>query len=314
MDVDYVKKIEQGEFSEEDVPKLLTTLSNLNSQKIMGVETNYILDKLFSAIKKNSVVLGAIAKKCNCKLEDIYVGNIDGELAEDIFYKNNGKFPYSVVVGDLSLKYLCSNENLSNLKCVFGSLDFSNSKINDVSNLEFVLGSADFSDCQIKNLSSLKEIKGHARFERATIKDVSNLEYIVGNAVFSNVRINGLDSLRKVGGNAVFSGIIKRLTNLEYVNGNVTFRSLDIHSVPKLTEIRGGLMMSDSNIEKMSSLCECGVMILNNKIKELPSMKSFKGYVVYDNKAIEKYIQENFHEGSIGKKEYIRKYSIGGKK
>jgi len=284
----------------------LQVLCDMNKSNEDSATLRYERKVLFDLIKENAFILETISKKCKCNVEDIYVGNIDTDEAYDIFYANGGKFPYAVVVGDLNLRYFSSKEDLSELRYVFGGVDFSNSKFNDVSNLEIILGDAFFCKSSIKKLSGLKAIYGNADFYEAEIANVSNLELIKGNARFTKVKIKSLPSLKYIKGKAEFSGIIRDLTSLEETGGFTSFRESEVRVLPRYRKTSGDLVLQHSKVSKMPFLQECGMIYFNGLVKELPSLEKFDGYIP-SNDVIGKYINENFLKGSGRDNPYMRK-------
>lgn len=151
--IKYIHDIENGTFKEEDTEQLIEDyFGNYEYKAHFSENTNKEkLKSLLLKIKKN------IAEYYNCNEEEIAVEDIDFSDEKHIGIK------------------LCP------YKVIFGTADFSYSRVQDLGNLTTIGGDVSFDDSQVEFLGNLTTIEGNVWFMNSEVTDLGNIEYIGGN-------------------------------------------------------------------------------------------------------------------------------------
>ena len=306
--IEYARKIDNGEFKVEDVPKFIEDYLKKDYRNQGGENSNK--KALKDRLEK---IKGVVAEYYSCSEEEITFGDVN--FAETQLTT----VPYKIIFGDAdfrgsqiknlgSLRSIGGNadfrdlqvEDMGSLRSIGGSANFKYSQIKSLGLLESIGGNADFRDSQVEDMGSLRSIGGDANFERSQVKSLGLLESIGGNADFRDSQVEDMGSLRSIGGDANFErSQVKSLGLLESIGGNADFRDSQVEDMGSLRSIGGdadfgrsqvkslGLLESiggnadfrDSQVEDMGSLRSIGgdAYITGPKIKSLGLLESIGG-------------------------------------
>lgn len=239
--VEYLKKIEDGEFNRKDIPSLIYDITEVVDYKPHYAQCGN-RQELLSLIKNNRAVKKHLAKKYGCNPRKIFIGDI---TSNDV---KKGKFNYEVVLGNVC--FSCYN----------------GPKI-DFSKLRIVLGKADFSDSNVDNLDNLEIVSGSGIFSRVNIDRIDNLKMIGEVADFFEAKIKSMASLEKIGGSGAFVfSTIGDLHNLETIGEEARFEYSNINDLSGLNRVIGNAIFSHSHIDKIGDfICDGEVIGLTEK-------------------------------------------------
>ena len=286
--IEYARKIDNGEFKVEDVPKFIEDYLKKDYRNQGGENSNK--KALKDRLEK---IKGVVAEYYSCSEEEITFGDVN--FAETQLTT----VPYKIIFGDADFRG-SQIKNLGSLRSIGGNADFRDLQVEDMGSLRSIGGSANFKYSQIKSLGLLESIGGDANFERSQVKSLGLLESIGGNADFRDSQVEDMGSLRSIGGDAYITGPkIKSLGLLESIGGNADFRDSQVEDMGSLRSIGGdanfersqvkslGLLESiggnadfrDSQVEDMGSLRSIGgdAYITGPKIKSLGLLESIGG-------------------------------------
>ena len=276
--IEYARKIDNGEFKVEDVPKFIEDYLKKDYRNQGGENSNK--KALKDRLEK---IKGVVAEYYSCSEEEITFGDVN--FAETQLTT----VPY---------------------KIIFGDADFRGSQIKNLGSLRSIGGNADFRDLQVEDMGSLRSIGGDANFERSQVKSLGLLESIGGNADFRDSQVEDMGSLRSIGGDAYITGPkIKSLGLLESIGGNADFRDSQVEDMGSLRSIGGdayitgpkikslGLLESiggnadfrDSQVEDMGSLRSIGgdANFERSQVKSLGLLESIGGYACFGGSRVE---------------------------
>ena len=245
--VEYSSKIVTGGLRIEDIDNMLFDLVGFcNDYQYSDRYGNK--KTLLRRIGEYEVVLKLIAKKFNCRVEDIYVGDLDLNSIR------GNRFPYSVVIGNLdasdrsttldAIHFInhrkTGNKDMSKLRAVIGNADFTSSSDSNLQNLMFVSG--DFSITGKREDLKIRIIGGNATFAISHIEDLSSLIYVGGDLNCPNSEIEDMSSLKEVKGSILkLPKGLDGMPNLILVGKDLIVEdpSHSIKSFPKLQTVRG---------------------------------------------------------------------------
>ena len=264
--IEYARKIDNGEFKVEDVPKFIEDYLKKDYRNQGGENSNK--KALKDRLEK---IKGVVAEYYSCSEEEITFGDVN--FAETQLTT----VPYKIIFGDAdfrgsqiknlgSLRSIGGNadfrdlqvEDMGSLRSIGGDADFGRSQVKSLGLLESIGGNADFRDSQV-DMGSLRSIGGDADFGRSQVKSLGLLESIGGYAYFGGSRVEDLGSLRSIGGDANFErSQVKSLGLLESIGGNAYITGQKIKSLGLLESIGGYACFGGSQVEDLGSLRSIG--------------------------------------------------------
>lgn len=207
----YKEEIISGTFKEEDVPRLMEDLFNLEGD--FKNHSEYDNSNLTELIKVLPKISKQIAAYFNCKEEEIAFGDVD--------FKNMTSQPYKIILGNANFEG-SAIESLANLKLIRGNANFYNSKVTDLGLLETIYGDANFENSILNSLNLLHTIYGNAWLQNSKITDLGDLYYIGKSVNFENSLIESLKNLHIIGNTASFSySRITHLSKLQTIGGKI---------------------------------------------------------------------------------------------
>lgn len=245
--LEYSGKIVTGQLKQDDIDNMLFDLIGFcNDYQYSDRFGNKTM--LIKRIGEYEPVLKLIAQKFHCRIEDIYVGNLD---LNDL---RVSRFPYTVVIGNLDASDRATtldgihfvnhrktgNKNMKNLKAVIGNADFTSSSDSNLQNLAFVSGN--FSITGKRDDLKIKVIGGNATFTIAHIEDLSSLIYIGGDLNCPNSEIDDMSSLKEIKGSVLkLPKGLDGLPSLRLIGKDLIIEdpAHNIKSFPKLQVVRG---------------------------------------------------------------------------
>ena len=256
--IEYARKIDNGEFKVEDVPKFIEDYLKKDYRNQGGENSNK--KALKDRLEK---IKGVVAEYYSCSEEEITFGDVN--FAETQLTT----VPY---------------------KIIFGDADFRGSQIKNLGSLRSIGGNADFRDLQVEDMGSLRSIGGSANFKYSQIKSLGLLESIGGNADFRDSQVEDMGSLRSIGGDAYITGPkIKSLGLLESIGGNADFYDLQVEDMGSLRSIGGDADFGRSQVKSLGLLESIGgnAYITGQKIKSLGLLESIGGYACFGGSQVE---------------------------
>ena len=249
--IEYRRKIDEGEFTKEDLPQLIEDYFRADFRSHGGENTNKVeLQKRLEKIK------GKLADYYEYSEEDIHIGDI---VFSGTSYKT---VPY---------------------KLIFGKADFSDSQITELGQLQSIGGDAFFNRSKITDLGQLRRIGGNAYFN-FSLKKLGKLQSIGGNADFTYSQVTDLGKLQSIGGNAYFyDSEVTNLSQLQSIGGDVYFGNSQITELGQLQSIGGDADFYDSEVTNLSQLQSIGgsANFSNSQITDLGELQSIGGYVLF---------------------------------
>ena len=277
--ISYIKQHEAGTFSTENNPRFVDDVMFFNDYKA-HFSSNSNRDRIFKILKsnKNPDMTTALTKRFDCKLEDLFIGNLD----RNNFPENNE----TIICGQVKFNGTFSEkqlEVLDKIKRIHSIEANMNHTIQSMNSLTVIDGNANFYWTPIQSMNSLTSIGGNANFEKSEIQSMNSLTSIGGNADFHDSKIQSMDSLMSIGGDAQFL----------YSN---------IHSMNSLTSIGGSAYFDNSKIQDLSSLqiVEGNLSLLFSPIQELPSLMYVEKEIILT-KTQEEIFREKIYKDENGK-------------
>ena len=256
--IEYARKIDNGEFKVEDVPKFIEDYLKKDYRNQGGENSNK--KALKDRLEK---IKGVVAEYYSCSEEEITFGDVN--FAETQLTT----VPY---------------------KIIFGDADFRGSQIKNLGSLRSIGGNADFRDLQVEDMGSLRSIGGSANFKYSQIKSLGLLESIGGNADFRDSQVEDMGSLRSIGGDAYITGPkIKSLGLLESIGGYACFGGSRVEDLGSLRSIGGDANFERSQVKSLGLLESIGgnAYITGPKIKSLGLLESIGGYACFGGSQVE---------------------------
>ena len=285
--IEYARKIDNGEFKVEDVPKFIEDYLKKDYRNQGGENSNK--KALKDRLEK---IKGVVAEYYSCSEEEITFGDVN--FAETQLTT----VPYKIIFGDAdfrgsqiknlgSLRSIGGNadfrdlqvEDMGSLRSIGGSANFKYSQIKSLGLLESIGGNADFRDSQVEDMGSLRSIGGDANFERSQVKSLGLLESIGGNADFYDSQVEDMGSLRSIGGDADFGrSQVKSLGLLESIGGNADFRDSQV-DMGSLRSIGGDADFGRSQVKSLGLLESIGgyAYFGGSRVEDLGSLRSIGG-------------------------------------
>ena len=244
---EYSVKIVTGELKQDDIDNMLFDLIGFCNDYQYSDRYGH-KKTLIRRIGQYESVLKMIAQKFNCRVDDIYVGDLD------LNNIRGNRFPYAVVIGDLDASDRSTtldgihfinhrktgNKDMRSLRAVIGNADFTSSSDSNLQNLSFVSG--DFSITGKRDDLKVKVIGGNATFAIAHIEDLSSLIYVGGDLNCPNSEIEDMSSLKEVKGSILkFPKGLDGMLGLRLVGKDLIVEdpAHNIKSFPKLQKVRG---------------------------------------------------------------------------
>ena len=286
--IEYARKIDNGEFKVEDVPKFIEDYLKKDYRNQGGENSNK--KALKDRLEK---IKGVVAEYYSCSEEEITFGDVN--FAETQLTT----VPYKIIFGDAdfrgsqiknlgSLRSIGGNadfrdlqvEDMGSLRSIGGSANFKYSQIKSLGLLESIGGNADFRDSQVEDMGSLRSIGGDANFERSQVKSLGLLESIGGNADFRDSQVEDMGSLRSIGGDAYITGPkIKSLGLLESIGGNADFRDSQVEDMGSLRSIGGDANFERSQVKSLGLLESIGgnADFRDSQVEDMGSLRSIGG-------------------------------------
>ena len=257
--IEYARKIDNGEFKVEDVPKFIEDYLKKDYRNQGGENSNK--KALKDRLEK---IKGVVAEYYSCSEEEITFGDVN--FAETQLTT----VPYKIIFGDADFRG-SQIKNLGSLRSIGGSANFKYSQIKSLGLLESIGGNADFRDSQVEDMGSLRSIGGDAYITGPKIKSLGLLERIGGYACFGGSQVEDLGSLRSIGGSANFKySQIKRLGLLENIGGDADFRGSLVEDLGSLRSIDKIIYLDDSQIEvlkQLNQLKQVGSIVGSEKLR-----------------------------------------------
>ena len=260
----YNDAIEKGKYDDINAEQLLLDLFRRDYKAHSGKNSNLI--KLKKNISNSSpmqdTLIDGYNKQHNTKYTsgELYFGNMD-----------------------------CLNAK-SNVKIVFGNVDFRHSESFDLSGLISISGNADFVGSQVSDLSKLTSVGGHASFGDSQVTDLGSLTSIGGNASFEGSQVTDLSKLTSIGGCAEFAcSQVTDLSSLISIGGDAYFKGSQVRDLSKLTSVGGDACFNNSQVTDLSKLTSVGgeIDITNSGIMELPKLREAKKIIMDKNQSID---------------------------
>ena len=153
--IEYARKIDNGEFKVEDVPKFIEDYLKKDYRNQGGENSNK--KALKDRLEK---IKGVVAEYYSCSEEEITFGDVN--FAETQLTT----VPY---------------------KIIFGDADFRGSQIKNLGSLRSIGGNAYITGPKIKSLGLLESIGGYACFGGSQVEDLGSLRSIGGNCFFTSL-------------------------------------------------------------------------------------------------------------------------------
>ena len=295
--IEYARKIDNGEFKVEDVPKFIEDYLKKDYRNQGGENSNK--KALKDRLEK---IKGVVAEYYSCSEEEITFGDVN--FAETQLTT----VPYKIIFGDAdfrgsqiknlgSLRSIGGNadfrdlqvEDMGSLRSIGGSANFKYSQIKSLGLLESIGGNADFRDSQVEDMGSLRSIGGDANFERSQVKSLGLLESIGGNAYITGPKIKSLGLLESIGGNADFYDLqVEDMGSLRSIGGDADFGRSQVKSLGLLESIGGNADFRDSQVD-MGSLRSIGgdADFGRSQVKSLGLLESIGGYAYFGGSRVE---------------------------
>ena len=296
--IEYARKIDNGEFKVEDVPKFIEDYLKKDYRNQGGENSNK--KALKDRLEK---IKGVVAEYYSCSEEEITFGDVN--FAETQLTT----VPYKIIFGDAdfrgsqiknlgSLRSIGGNadfrdlqvEDMGSLRSIGGSANFKYSQIKSLGLLESIGGNADFRDSQVEDMGSLRSIGGDAYITGPKIKSLGLLESIGGNADFYDLQVEDMGSLRSIGGDADFGrSQVKSLGLLESIGGYAYFGGSRVEDLGSLRSIGGDANFERSQVKSLGLLESIGgnAYITGQKIKSLGLLESIGGYACFGGSQVE---------------------------
>ena len=296
--IEYARKIDNGEFKVEDVPKFIEDYLKKDYRNQGGENSNK--KALKDRLEK---IKGVVAEYYSCSEEEITFGDVN--FAETQLTT----VPYKIIFGDAdfrgsqiknlgSLRSIGGNadfrdlqvEDMGSLRSIGGSANFKYSQIKSLGLLESIGGNADFRDSQVEDMGSLRSIGGDAYITGPKIKSLGLLESIGGNADFYDLQVEDMGSLRSIGGDADFGrSQVKSLGLLESIGGYAYFGGSRVEDLGSLRSIGGDANFERSQVKSLGLLESIGgnAYITGPKIKSLGLLESIGGYACFGGSQVE---------------------------
>ena len=241
--IEYARKIDNGEFKVEDVPKFMEDYIKKDYRNHGRENSNK--KALKDRLEK---IKGLVAEYYSCSEGEIALGDVN--FAETQLTT----VPYKIILGDANFRD-SQIKSLGLLESIGGDAYFSNSQVKDLGSLRNIGGNANFYGSQVKDLGLLERIGGGAKFENSQIKSLGLLESIGDYAIFRNSQVKELGALRSIGGGASFEDSqIKSLGLLESIGGDAVFCDSQVKDLGALRSIDGAIILDNSQIEILKQL------------------------------------------------------------
>lgn len=209
--VDYRKMIERGKFPPELIPVLEKDVFRnhydcdkgevLKETEKYSYYTNIV--PLYKLKDKLVRIKSLLAQYHDCREEDMYIGDINSELALK-------KFPYEVVLGNLISRE--EGMNFSKIKAVAGDLYIANSSLKGVKNIQVIGGNGYFYANEpfvsTINLKSLEALGGNLTLGQFKRVNISLIKYVRGGFPegFTLDTVNNIKEPLTVNGNTKMYG------------------------------------------------------------------------------------------------------------
>ena len=283
----YIKKIEEGTFSINDVEAMLNECIIPNIVLSKNPEYNYDGTKEFKALfGKLSLIKGILAQYFGCSEEEIFIGNAD--------FKNKNPKDYKVIIGDAIFSG-SRYKNTGNIQEVIGELNLDDSNVKSIEKVRRTVCLS--ARNKMISTGELTVIDWRAELSGATIRK-SKIERIGGPTKCVG-SIIGLDSLESVGGMLEITGARRvYLPNLETIGGNFYLEKAHILSIDQLNKLNGGIMVTNKNnrglyIEPGKITAEDLRIILKSKRSNRLSGKDLvqAGFIPFEEVSYNKFLQ-----------------------
>ena len=296
--IEYARKIDNGEFKVEDVPKFIEDYLKKDYRNQGGENSNK--KALKDRLEK---IKGVVAEYYSCSEEEITFGDVN--FAETQLTT----VPYKIIFGDADFRG-SQIKNLGSLRSIGGNADFRDSQVEDMGSLRSIGGDADFGRSQVKSLGLLESIGCNADFRDSQVEDMGSLRSIGGDAYITGPKIKSLGLLESIGGNADFrDSQVEDMGSLRSIGGDANFERSQVKSLGLLESIGGYACFGGSRVEDLGSLRSIGgdanfersqvkslgllesiggnAYITGPKIKSLGLLESIGGYACFGGSQVE---------------------------
>ena len=276
--IEYARKIDNGEFKVEDVPKFIEDYLKKDYRNQGGENSNK--KALKDRLEK---IKGVVAEYYSCSEEEITFGDVN--FAETQLTT----VPYKIIFGDADFRG-SQIKNLGSLRSIGGNADFRDSQVEDMGSLRSIGGDADFGRSQVKSLGLLESIGGNADFRDSQVEDMGSLRSIGGDAYITGPKIKSLGLLESIGGNADFrDSQVEDMGSLRSIGGDANFEHSQVKSLGLLESIGGNADFRDSQVEDMGSLRSIGgdANFERSQVKSLGLLESIGGYAYFGGSRVE---------------------------
>ena len=267
----WIEKIDKGEFSVEDVPAFMDDYFGKYAKKDEESASRN-KDELR---KRIDIIKPQLAEHFKCPEEQIIVGDLSFEEAEDDVRKVQARIVFGNVV--------CSNSNISDLgdlEYVEKSLIISGCYIRDTGKVKYIGEDFDSCDSDLERISEVEYIGGNATCGK-NVKDIGKLKHCIGKFDCSESRdlknlqnlvylgktpslggINNLGNVRIVEDELICAGDerIDEFPKLEYVGGQLVL-GFDSIGLPKKLSVDGDLFFTNSQIREVT---DCDLVVGGN--------------------------------------------------
>ena len=275
--IEYARKIDNGEFKVEDVPKFIEDYLKKDYRNQGGENSNK--KALKDRLEK---IKGVVAEYYSCSEEEITFGDVN--FAETQLTT----VPYKIIFGDADFRG-SQIKNLGSLRSIGGNADFRDLQVEDMGSLRSIGGSANFKYSQIKSLGLLESIGGNADFRDSQVEDMGSLRSIGGDAYITGPKIKSLGLLESIGGNADFYDLqVEDMGSLRSIGGDADFGRSQVKSLGLLESIGGNADFRDSQVD-MGSLRSIGgdADFGRSQVKSLGLLESIGGYAYFGGSRVE---------------------------
>ena len=275
--IEYARKIDNGEFKVEDVPKFIEDYLKKDYRNQGGENSNK--KALKDRLEK---IKGVVAEYYSCSEEEITFGDVN--FAETQLTT----VPYKIIFGDADFRG-SQIKNLGSLRSIGGNADFRDLQVEDMGSLRSIGGDADFGRSQVKSLGLLESIGGNADFRDSQVEDMGSLRSIGGDAYITGPKIKSLGLLESIGGNADFYDLqVEDMGSLRSIGGDADFGRSQVKSLGLLESIGGNADFRDSQVD-MGSLRSIGgdADFGRSQVKSLGLLESIGGYAYFGGSRVE---------------------------
>lgn len=260
--VKLIKKLENGKFSEKDIPEYLDAIKYEEFRP--HAPTNRHKETLLNALPN---LVDAFAKYYNCDASQVHIGDID---------ENNYDENAVVVIGNIDLGSPCKLSN--NLKAVVGTFkSYSNKNLTSLNNLEYVKDTLSIRFCPLEDLGNAKVLTANLEFDTIkTLKVPQTTEKIKGHVDMTSCNIRHFGSIKKVEGTLKLDLCkLISLGNIEEVEDLELYAS-DINSLGKLRKVYDSAIIgANPKLIDLGSLAKVGnkLTLSNCPVSSLGELK-----------------------------------------